>query len=164
MEELADSLRGAPEPVHLQMLKLNIERLELLDRQIDTLNRMAADAETFPSEGEFASWAGVCPEENATAEVNYSSRSPKCCHFQSWFTRFLPRLGYKVAIWAVAHRLGRLIWRILHDGIAYIEQGTEPDPKTRKRRASKMAQALRKLGYNVVPTPLNPIPSVLSGA
>jgi len=29
----------------------------------------------------------------------------------------LPRLGYKSAIWAIAHRLCRLIWKILHDGV-----------------------------------------------
>ena len=216
-EVLADALRGAPEPVHLQMLKLYLERLELLDKHIEALDQLAAnalkkhaeavkrlaevpgfgvlsaqqiiaevgaDAGTFPSAGEFASWVGVCPGENESAEVNHSSRSPKGnrmvrrilseaahaavkkkgCHFQAVFLRLLPRLGYNSAIWAVAHRLGRLVWKILHDGITYIEQATEPDAKAKKRRANKMAQALRKLGYSVVLTPLDPAPIVLPGA
>jgi hypothetical protein len=45
------------------------------------------------------------------------------------FRRFLPRLKYDGAIRAVAHRLGRLASKILHDGIHYIEQGTETNPK-----------------------------------
>jgi len=80
----------------------------------------------------------------------------KGCHFQSLFRRFLPRLGYKGAIWLVAHRLGKLAWKILHDGVRYIEQGNETNPKARKRRAQKLAQALRKLGYAVTLSPVIP--------
>lgn len=39
-----DALTGSPEPVYLQLLKLFLERLELLDRQIEELDRMAAAA------------------------------------------------------------------------------------------------------------------------
>ena len=68
----------------------------------------------------------------------------KGCHFQSVFRRLLPQLGYKGAIWAIAHRLGRLLWKVLHDAISYIEQGQETNSKAKKRRAQKLAQALRK--------------------
>ena len=60
------------------------------------------------------------------------------------------------AIWAIAHRLARLVWKILHDGVRYIEQGTETNPKARKRRVQKLAQALRQLGYTVTLTALSP--------
>ena len=50
----------------------------------------------------------------------------------------MPRLGYKGAIWAIAHRLCRLIWKILHDGISYIEQCAEPAPQAKKLRAQKL--------------------------
>lgn len=216
-EELADALHGSPEPVHLKLLQLYLDRLKLIDEQIDTLDQMAAeamkkhqdavtrlaevpgfgvisaqqiiaevgaDAGTFPSAGEFASWVGVCPGEDESAEVNHSSRSPKGnrmvrrilseaahaavkkkgSHFQSVFQRFLPRLGYKGAIWAVAHRLGRLLWKVLHQGITYIEQGAETNPKAKKRRAQKLTKALKKLGYIVSITPINPEPALQPGA
>ena len=76
-------------------------------------------------------------------------------HFQTLFRRFLPRLHYNGAIWAIAHRLGRLVWKILHDGVRYIEQGQETNPVAKKRRAQKMVQALRKLGYAVAITPIS---------
>jgi transposase len=208
-EELADALRGAPTPTHLAVLKLFLERLKLLDTQIQALDKLVAEemkkheeavirvaempgfgvdsaqqiiaevgvaAETFPSAGEFSSWVGVCPGSNISAEQNSSSRSAKGnrfvrkiltqaaqaavrkkgCHFQTVFRRFLPKLGYNGAIWAVAHRLGRLVWKILHDSVRYIEQGTETNPRAKKRRAQKLAQALRKLGYAVTLTPINP--------
>ena len=79
----------------------------------------------------------------------------KGSYFQSLFRKFLPRLQYAGAIWAVANRLGRLVWKILHDGVRYIEQGQETTPAAKKRRAQKMAQALRKLGYVVTLTPIS---------
>ena len=128
-----------------------------------------------PAQAQFTSWAGVCPGREENAERNASSRSPKgnrfvrriLCqaaqaavkkkgsHFQSVFRRLLPKLGYHAAIWAIANRLGRLVWKILHDGIKYVEQGAETDPRSRKYRAQKLAKALRALGYNVTLTPID---------
>ena len=119
---------------------------------------------------------GTCPGKDESAEENHSSRSAKgnkylrrvlnqAAHaavrkkgssFQAVFRRLLPRLGYKSAIWAIAHRLCRVVWKILHEGVRYIEQGTESDPKVCKQRARILARALRKLGYDVAITPINP--------
>ena len=208
-EELADALRGAPTPTHLAVLKLFLERLKLLDEQIQALDKLVArelkkhedavirvaeipgfgvdsaqqiiaevgvEAATFPSAGEFSSWVGACPGSNISAEQNHSSRSPKGnrfvrkiltqaaqaavrkkgCHLQSIFRRFLPKLSYNGAIWVIAHRLARLVWKILHAGVRYIEQGTETNPRAKKRRAQKLVQSLRKLGYAVTLTPITP--------
>jgi hypothetical protein len=81
----------------------------------------------------------------------------KGSHLQVVFHRLMPRLGYKGAIWAIAHRLCRLVRKILHDGISYIEQGADITPQARKRRAQKLTQALRKLGFQVTLNPLTPI-------
>ena len=206
-EELSDSLNGAPPPTQLAVLNLFLERLDLLDRQIESLDRLAAgelsqhqdavtrvaelpglgadsaqqiiaevgtDAETFPSAAAFRSWAGVCPGSNISAEQNHSSRAAKGNrfvrriltqaaqaavrkkggHLQSVFRRRLPKLGYNGAIWAIAHRLARLVWKILHDGVRYREQGEETHPKAKQRRAQKLTQALRRLGYVVTLTPI----------
>ena len=55
----------------------------------------------------------------------------------------------------MAHRLCRLIWKILHDGVRFIEQGAEVGPQEKKKRAQMLARALRKLGYEVTLTPIN---------
>jgi hypothetical protein len=41
-QELADALRGLPEPSHRELSKLHRERLRLLDQQIDQLSRRSA--------------------------------------------------------------------------------------------------------------------------
>jgi len=208
-EQLVDALTGRPQPMHREMLALQLERLQLMDGQIAKLNGLIAQAmkphqdavirlaevpglgvdsaqqviaevgvkaNTFPSAAEFTSWVGTCPGKDESAEENHSSRSAKGnkylrrvlnqaahaavkkngSHFQTVFRRLLPRLGYQSAIWAIAHRLCRVVWKILHEGVRFIEQGTEPDPKAKKQRTRMLARALRKLGYEVAITPMNP--------
>ena len=208
-EQLVDALTGRPQPMHREMLALQLERLQLIDRQIEKLNGLIAQAmkphqetvirlaevpglgvdsaqqvmaevgvqaSTFPSAAQLTSWVGTCPGKDESAEVNHSSRSAKGnkylrrilnqaahaavkkkgSHFQAVFRRLLPRLGYKCAIWAIAHRLCRVIWKILHEGVRFIEQGRESDPKVREHRARNLARALRKLGYDVALTPIHP--------
>jgi transposase len=136
-------------------------------------------ASTFPSAAEFTSWVGTCPGNQESAEENSSSRSAKGnkymrrvlnqaahaaarskgTHFQAVFRRLLPRLGYKSAVWAIAHRLCRLVWKILHGGIRYVEQGIGVEPKLLIYRAQSLAKQLRKFGYNVQITPANRAPA-----
>jgi hypothetical protein len=51
-----------------------------------------------------------------------------------------------------AHRLCRVVWKILHEGARFIEKGREPDAQAKKRRARILVQALRRLGYDVAIT------------
>ena len=137
---------------------------------------VGVQASTFPSAAELTSWVGTCPGKDESAEQNHSRRSvkgnkylrrvlkqaahaavkTKGSHFQVVFRRLLPRLGYQSAIWAVAHRLCRMVWKILHEGVRFIEHGVEPDTKAKNKRARMLARALRKLGYEVTITPINP--------
>jgi len=48
--------------------------------------------------------------------------------------------------------VARVLWKILQEGVEYIERGQDTTPKARKRRAQKLTQALRKLGYVVTIT------------
>jgi transposase len=199
-EQLIDALQGSPQPCHLELLKLHLQRLQLLDEQIEKLSRMAAeglkphqaavlrvakmpgwgaesaqqivaevgvDAEAFETPEALASWAGVCPGSNVSAEENHSSRCPKGnryvrrllteaaqaavkkkgSQFQNVFRRFLPKLGYNGAIGVVRHRMARVLWKVLHEGVEYIERGQDTTPAAGKRRAQRLRQALRKLGY-----------------
>ena len=205
-EQLADALRGSPEPLQRKVLSLNLERLELLDKQIEELEKLAAedmkkyqdavlriaqipglgadsaqqiiaeigyDAAAFPSAAQLCSWVGTCPGSNVSAEENHSSRSPKGnqfmrrilsqaaqaavkkkgCYFQTVFHRFLPKLGYGGAIWAVAHRICAVLWKILHDNVSFVEQGIESTPLLKKRCAQKLIRRLRQLGYQVILLP-----------
>ena len=139
------------------------------DSAQQVIAEVGVQASTFPSAAHLASWVGTNPGRQESAEQNHSSRSAKGnkfvrrilteaaqaavktkgSHFQVVFRRLLPRLGYQQALWAIAHRLCRLVWKILHEGVHYIEQGAQRDPKALKQRMYTMARSLRQLGYNV---------------
>jgi hypothetical protein len=71
------------------------------------------------------------------------------------FRRLLPRLGHQSAVWAVAYRLCRVVCKILHGEVRFIEEGQEPDPWPKSKRAQMLARVLRKLGYEVTLAPIN---------
>ena len=71
--------------------------------------------------------------------------------FQSLYRRLVPRLGHSKAIWAIAHRLCRLAWKILHAGVEYIEYGLTRDAKALRRHTARLVLELRSLGYQVTP-------------
>jgi len=150
-----------------------------IDSAQQVIAEVGVTASTFPSAAEFTSWVGTCPGKEESAEENSSSRSAKGnkylrrvlnqaahaaarskgTHFQAVFRRLLPRLGYQSAVWAIAHRLCRLIWKILHEGIRYIEQGIESEPQLLMNRAQNLAKQLRKFGYRIQITPPNTAPA-----
>lgn len=139
------------------------------DSAQQVIAEVGVQASTFPSAAQLASWVGTSPGRQESAEHNQSSRSAKGnkyvrrilteaaqaavktkgSHFQVVFRRLLPRLGYQQALWAIAHRLCRLVWKILHERVRYIEQAAQRDPKALKQRLYTMARSLRELGYNV---------------
>ena len=63
--------------------------------------------------------------------------------------------GHNGVIWAIANKHCRLAWKILHDDVSYIEQGSETT-QAKKRRVQKPVRTLRILGYLVALTPINP--------
>jgi transposase len=209
-ETLRDALTAAAtlNGLHRRILKMSLDRLELIDRQIAELDQAIAEAlrpfheavqrlaevpgygvdsahqviaevgpqaATFPSAAQMASWVGACPGREESAEVSKTNRSPKGNRqmrrvltqvalsavrtkgsvFQILYHRLLPRLGHNKAIWAVAHRLCRLTWKILHQGVVYKELGQRIDPKLIKQRTNKLMRQLRALGYQVQLTPLS---------
>jgi transposase len=207
-EQLADALQaaGTLTALHRRILKLFLDRLDLIDSQLKTLHQqiaqalhqhqqavirlaampgfgvdlaqqviaeVGATAASFASPQQLASWVGVCPGREESAEVSKSNRSPKGNRmmrrvlnqganaavktkgsiFQLHYRRLLARVGHNKAIWAIAHRLCKLAWIILHRGIDYVEYGTERNLQALKRRTTRQLRELRALGYQVIPPP-----------
>ena len=164
-EELAGLLR-----VHQDA----VERLAAVPGLgVDSAQQIIAEvgpaAATFATAKRLASWVGACPGHDESAGVNHSHRSPngnrqmrrllnqaanaavktKGSIFEVVYRRLVIRLGHAQAIGAIAHRLCRLIWKILHDGITYDERGPAVTKHRAQRRAAKMIRELRALGYRV---------------
>ena len=202
--KLADARSAAAtlSPLHRQIMKLFLQRLKLIETQIDALESMVAEqlrpfqdavkrlaevpglgadsaqqimaevgprAATFPSPDQRASWVGCCPGREESAEVSTSDSSPKGNKhmrrllsqaanaavkakgsvFEILYRRLAPRRGHFKAIWAVAHRLCRIIWKILHEGVDYEERGYRTNPHAVQKRTNRLVRELRRLGYQV---------------
>jgi transposase len=144
---------------------------------VDSAQQIIAEvgpaALTFPTAKHLASWVGACPGHDESAGVNRSHRAPsgnkpmrrllnQAAHaavkskgtlFELLYRRFVGRLGHAQAIGAIAHRLCRLVWKVLHDGVTYEERGPEVNKARAHRRATRMIRELRSLGYRVNVTP-----------
>ncbi len=142
-----------------------------VDSAQQIIAEVGATAATFPSAKQLSSWVGACPGDEESAGVSKSHRSPKgnrhmrrilnqCANaaakskgtiFEIVYRRLVSRLGHNQTIGAIAHRLCRLIWIILHQNVRYEERGPSVSAKSRQRRTHKMIRELRNLGYRVEP-------------
>jgi transposase len=164
-EELAQLLR-----VHQDA----VERLAAVpglgvDSAQQIITEVGPTAATFATSKRLASWVGACPGHDESAGINHSHRAPngnrqmrrllnQAAHaavkakgsiFQLVYRRLVVRLGHAQAIGAIAHRLCRLVWKILHDGVTYEERGPAVTKHRAQRRAATMIRELRSLGYRV---------------
>jgi len=135
----------------------------------ELLAEMGPGAAAFAAANQFASWVGVCPGSQESAGVCYSHRSAKGNRYwrrlpcqmawaaihakdsfwAGWFGRLKPRIEGKGAAWAVAHRIAKVIWLILHEGVEYEEKGTAPlSAKTLQRKLRRLMKEFAKAGIN----------------
>ncbi len=138
---------------------------------------IGVDMSRFPTAGQLASWAGLCPGNNESAGIHKSGRTRKgnaeirailteCAwaagrtgtyvgaRFHRLHRRFGQTGGGKAAI-AIAHTLLVIIWHVLHDGAEYRDLGSDyftryDNSEARKRR---LVRDLQSLGYDVALQP-----------
>jgi len=145
-----------------------------VDAAVQIIAEVGPRAEVFESAKNLSSWVGTCPGDEVSAGESQSTRSPKgnrtmrrllnqAAHaaikvkgsiFEVTFRRLRPRMEYQEAIWAIAQRLCRLLWKILHQGIRYEERGPEVSGKSKRRRTARMIKELKALGYRIEGGPL----------
>jgi transposase len=169
VEEINQALAVAMKPYLPALVRLTkIPGVDMYAAQA-LLAEMGPKAAAFPSAEQFAGWVGICPGKKESAGVNYSSRSSKgnrylrrlLCQiawaaihtketfFAGLFGRLKPKLDGKGAAWAVAHRIGKVIWLVLHQEVEYKEMGPgKVSPQTLNRKFRRLMKEFVRHGVD----------------
>ena len=163
-EALAESMKAHTATL-VRMTK--IPGVDLAAAQ-ELLAEIGPGAAAFPTADHFASWVGVCPGSQESAGVCYSHRSAKgnrylrrlLCQiawaaihtketfFAGLFARLKPRIEGKGAAWAVAHRIAKVVWLLLHQGVEYEEKGSAPNPRTLVHKFRRLMKDFARAGLD----------------
>jgi hypothetical protein len=128
------------------------------------------DMSRFATERHFASWLGLCPTNETSGGKILNRRTRKVVNraatalrtsamnlirSQSYlgapYRRLRTRLGAPKAITAMARKLACLFYRLLKNGQAYVDKGTEYyQSRYREQQIRSLAQRASKLGFQLV--------------
>jgi len=135
------------------------------------LSEVGTDLSAFASEKHFASWLGLCPNHRITGGKVQSRKTRPVCnrvakalriaaqslhHSKSalgaFYRRILARSGPSKAVTATAHKLARIIYRLLRYGEAYVAQGESAyEQQHRERSLRSLQKRAAEMGYTLAP-------------
>lgn len=127
-------------------------------------------AKSFPTEKHFSSWLGLCPNNQITGgkvrrkttrkvtnRVSQALRmAAESLHHNksalgAYYRRQKARLGSPKAITATAHKLARLVWRLVTYGKAYVDIGQAAyEAQTAERSLDALKRRACALGYSLL--------------
>jgi transposase len=160
--------RVAPYEAQLQLL-CSIDGIKRT-AAIEIFAEVGPDLSSFPTDGHFASWAGTCPGQHESAgkrrnarrrrgnpylqgiltECALAATRKKNRYLKDKYHRLKARRGALRALFAIAHKLTRAVYRVLTTGEAHCDLG--PDYLDRIHNPSSLAKRLvtrlRRLGFD----------------
>ena len=148
--------------------------------RIDSINVLVAqtiisevglDMNRWNTEAQFASWLGLCPDNRISGDkvlskgtrhvVNRAATALRIAattllrsrsYLGAQYRRLRSRLGAPKAITAMAHRLARLVYRMLKYGQEYVDKGMQYyEDRYRHQQIEALQKNAAKLGLQVLP-------------
>ncbi|HEY2428420.1 MAG TPA: IS110 family transposase [Acidimicrobiales bacterium] len=135
---------------------------------------IGTDMERFPTSGQLASWAGMCPGNNESAGKHRSGRTTKGdrwlrqtltqaawaashtkgTYLSAQYHRLAARRGKKRAVVALGHTLLVIVYHVLKDRATYEELGADYlDRLEPERLTRQLVRRLERLGHQVTLQP-----------
>lgn len=144
------------------------------------LTEVGPNVSRFANEKRFCSWLGLCPDNRISGGKVLSSKTRRVVNRASdalrmaatalersksalggFHRRMKARLGAAEAVTATAHKLARIIYRMIKHGEAYVRQGMEDyEEKFKAGRLRALQKTAKMMGFEL--TPAQPLPSGVS--
>jgi len=152
---------------------VDLTRIDGIDVMVaqTLISEVGLDMNRWKTEAHFSSWLGLCPDNRISGDkvlskgtrgvVNRAATALRQAastllrsrsYLGAQYRRLRIRLGAPKAITAMAHRLARLVYRMLKFGQAYVDKGTEYyEIRFREQQVHLLRKRAAKLGLQVAP-------------
>ena len=150
---------------------VDLTRIDGIDVMIaqTLLSEVGVDMSRWKTEAYFASWLGLCPDNRVSGDkvlrrgtrhvVNRAANALRQAanalirsrsYLGAQCRRLRTKLGAPKAITAMAHRLARLVYRMLKYGQRYVDKGTEYyEQRYRNQQIQLLRKNATKLGFQI---------------
>jgi transposase len=147
-----------------------IDGIDVIESQT-ILSEIGLDMGRWKTEAHFASWLGLCPDNRTSGDkvlrrgtrhvVNRAALALRMAansllrsqsYLGAQYRRLRTKLGAPKAITAMAHRLARLVYRMLKYGQQFVDKGMEYyEQRYRNQQVQLLQKKAAKLGLQLVP-------------
>ena len=137
---------------------------------LTTLTEVGPDLSSFKTEKHFTSWLGLCPDNRISGGKVLSCRTRRVVNRLSdalrlaattlersqtalgaYYRRMKAKLGAAEGVTATAHKLARILYRMLKHGEEYVRQGMEDyEKKHQARKLKALQKAAESIGFQLV--------------
>jgi transposase len=148
----------------------HIDGIEVMVAQT-VLSEVGLDMGRWKTEAHFSSWLGLCPDNRISGDrvlrrgtrrvINRAATALRMAattlirsrsYLGAQYRRLRTKLGAPKAITAMAHRLARLVYRMLKYGQQYVDKGMEYyNQRYRNQQIQSLQKKAAKLGLQLVP-------------
>jgi transposase len=138
------------------------------------ISEVGLDMSRWKTEANFASWLGLCPDNRISGDrvlgkgtrhvVNRAATALRMAattllksksYLGAQYRRMRTKLGAPKAITAMAHKLARLVYRMLKYGQQYVDKGMQYyDERYRDQQIDLLKKKAATLGLQLVKTPV----------
>jgi transposase len=137
---------------------------------LTVLTEVGPDLSRFKTEKHFTSWLGLCPDNRMSGGKVLSCRTRRVVNRLSdvlrlaattlersqtalgaYYRRMKAKLGAAEGVTATAHKLARILYRLLTHGEAYVRQGmAEYEKKHQERKLKGLQKAAASFGFQLI--------------
>jgi transposase len=150
---------------------VDLTRIDGIDVMVaqTILSEVGFDMTRWKTEAHFASWLGLCPDNQVSGDKVLGRGTRRVVsrvatalrmaaltlmrsrtYLGAQYRRLRTRLGAPKAITAMAHRLARLVYRMLKYGQSYIDKGSEYyEQRYRNQQLHMLRKQAAKLGLQI---------------